>query len=279
MTSRIARASWSWRPPALTLIAAAMLLAACAGLRPGGRPPEPGTGAPTGRAAAGSGDRERPGKEREQLERERQKLEEALRKETAANRDLEDDLARLHLLLLERDAQIRVLNQKLDAAILEVVRALAKLRGLESRAEAASNLAEAEVALKLLQQDAASHERDTELRQAQQLLNMGADEFRKENYGGALYLATQAKDLIKRDRVRSEQMARVDGEVPFALPLSLRALGKSNIREGPGPGYKVVFVVEEGTAITGHSYKGQWVRVRRDDGRSGWIFYNLVGQR
>jgi len=64
--------------------------------------------------------------------------------------ELEERVARLQLLLLEKDAQVRLLNQQLEAGILEVVRAMAKLRGLDSKAEAASNLAETEIAMKSL---------------------------------------------------------------------------------------------------------------------------------
>lgn len=196
--------------------------------------------------------------QRQQLEKEHQKLEE--------------ELARHRLILLEKEAQLKVLGQKLDAAIREVVRAMAKLQGLESKAEAASNLAEAEIALNLLEREGSAREKDSDLIQANQLLKASAQEFKKENYGGALYLASQAKSLIKGEQARStsgEKMPKVEGEAPFSLPLPLRVLTKSNVREGPGPNFKIGFVVEEGARLTGRSYKGLWVRVKSEDGRWG----------
>ena len=219
--------------------------------------------------------------DRQQLDKDHRQLEEALRKQTAASQDIEDRQARQRLQLLERDMQIKALTQKLDAAITEVVRSMAKLRSLESKAEAASTLAEAEIAYKALGRDP-GREKDADLIQAEQLLKLGAQEFRKENYGGVLYLTSQAKTLIKGGQVRSpgaQNLPRVDGEIPFAVPLPLRALNKGNVREGPGPSFKVAFVVEQGTPLTGKSYKGLWVRVRGDDGRWGWIAQNLVGER
>ncbi|NIQ92292.1 MAG: hypothetical protein GWN93_26230, partial [Deltaproteobacteria bacterium] len=75
--------------------------------------------------------------------------------QTLAKRDA--SLAKLQLRLLERDAQIKQLEERLnsqqemlDEAIQEVVRAKAKLRTLESKAEAASEMAEAEIAIKAL---------------------------------------------------------------------------------------------------------------------------------
>ncbi len=219
--------------------------------------------------------------ERQQIERDRRQLESERQKLAGLQQELDERLARQRLALLERDAQIRALTQKLDAAILEVVRTMAKLRSLESRAEAASTLAEAETAFKALGRDPA-REKDADLVQAEQLLKLGAEEYRKENYGGVLYLTSQAKTLIKGGQARApagQSLPRVEGEVPFSVPLPLRALGKGNVREGPGTNFRVAFVIEDGTPLTGQSYKGTWVRVRSDDGRWGWIAHTLVGER
>jgi hypothetical protein len=201
-----------------------------------------------------------------------------LKRQTAANQELEERLARLQLALFEKDAQIKLLTQKLDAAILEVVRSLAKLRSLESKAEAASNLAETEIALKLVERDSGGR-KSPDTAQAEKLLEVAGQEFKKENYGGALYLTTQAKGLLRgAGRSSGEAVTRVDGEVLFSLPLPLRVIGRTSVREGPGQNFKVAFAVPEGAPVTGHSYKGMWVRVKSDDGRWGWLFYSQVGQ-
>src|SRR4051812_5665560 len=178
---------------------------------------------------------------------ERRSAEEAARKQTAAHKDLDEKLARMHLQALERDAEIRALNQKLEAAILEVVRAMAKLRGLSGRAEAASNLAETEIALKSIPAEVALRPKDTDLIQAQQLLRMATEEFKKQNYDGTVYLTSQVKMLIKprTDRlVKGADVAKTDGEHTLSPMLALRASNKTNVREGPGPAFKVLFVVE-----------------------------------
>src|SRR3989442_61745 len=63
---------------------------------------------------------------------------------------LEQRVARLELLVAERDAQVEDLEARLDEARQEVVRALAKLQTVASRAEAASAIAEAEIAVQAL---------------------------------------------------------------------------------------------------------------------------------
>jgi hypothetical protein len=129
---------------------------------------------------------------------------------------------------------------------------------------------------------AAGRENDPDVAQAEHLLALGGQEFRKDNYSGALYLSTQAKSLIKSGHpgpAGAERAPKVEGEVPFALPLPLRLMARGEAREGPGPNFKVAFQLPDGSPVTAQSYKGLWVRIRGDDGRSGWVRYNLVGQR
>ncbi|UCG12212.1 MAG: SH3 domain-containing protein [Deltaproteobacteria bacterium] len=217
------------------------------------------------------------------------KLQRTLEEHDATKRTLEDNLATLQWRLLEKDAQINELMERqasqqrmLDEAVVEVVRAKAKRRSLESKAEAASNMAEAEIAIKALKTQITGGEQDPEILKAEQLLKMGALEFEKENYGGALYLTSQAKGHIKIGQMRlsnRENMAPVDGEILFAQPLPLQVLKKSNLRQGPDLKHKVVTTLSKGVKVTGYSYKGQWVRIKTGDGTHGWIYQTLVGGR
>ncbi len=194
-----------------------------------------------------------------------------------AETDAARSIAQLRLRLLEQQIQNAELQKKLDDAIQEVIRANAQLQSVESRAQAASTLAEAEVALSTM--DAAAPR--PEITQAEELLQMSAAEFDNENYGGSLYLTTQAKSLIA---VASEQVSGADrpalpGEEPFAVPLPLRAVTRTNVREGPGTEFEVLFVVSPNVALVGQTYKDPWVRIRDERGRTGWIFHSLIESR
>lgn len=193
---------------------------------------------------------------------------------------LEQRIARLELLLLEREAQARDLQTRLDEARREVVRTMAKLQTVASRAEAASAIAEAEIAIQSWSASAGP-ESAPEIAQGRQLLQMSAAEFDRQNHGGALYLANQAKSLVRTGQGAGPGLrdARRPGETAFAAPLPLQATGQGNVRDGPGMGFRVLFTVERGTALTGHSWTGEWVRVSDEMGRSGWIFLTLVGRR
>jgi len=199
----------------------------------------------------------------------------------ARDTQLEQRVARLELRQLEKEAQVEELQARLDDARREVVRAMAKLQSLATRAEAASGMAEAEIALQTLRT------RGTalgvpELAQASQLLQLATAEFDKQNYGGSLYLANQAKDAAAAGQGRVASVERGSlrqGEVPFALPLRLQTAGRANVRSGPGGGFDVSFTLDGGASLTGYSYVDQWVRITDDSGRAGWIYQSLVTRR
>ena len=223
------------------------------------------------------------------------KLQQTLAEREASLETLEDTMAKLQLRLLERDAQIKQLEERLnsqqemlDEAIQEVVRAKAKLRSLESKAEAASEMAEAEIAVKTLKAQLAGQTRNPELIKAQELLKMSAQEFKKENYGGAIYLTSQAKGHIRAGQIQltgrtkvapNKRLPPIKGEVFFALPLPLQVLKTSNLREQPDLESKIITTLEQGTPLIGYSYKDKWVRVMSEDGNNGWVFQTLVGGR
>ena len=196
---------------------------------------------------------------------------------------LEQRAARLELKVLEQEAQVDELQSRLDDARREVVRAMAKLQSLATRAEAASGMAEAEIALQALRTaDGNSAPPSPEYGQGSQLLQLATTEFDQQNYAGALYLATEAKNAAAagRGRVASDdRSATRRGEVPFALPLRLQTTGRANVREGPGAGFKVLYTLETGVPIVAYSYVDQWVRIRDDSDRPGWIHQTLIDRR
>jgi alpha-D-ribose 1-methylphosphonate 5-triphosphate synthase subunit PhnH len=126
--------------------------------------------------------------------------------------EMDEKLAGPLLALLERDAQIQNLEKKLDEAVQETVRSKAKLASQESRAEAATSLAEAEVALKTLKDSVKGPERRPDYARLAQLVKTSAEELRKENYGGSLYLTNQIKAQMRelQERIEGEQQDKAD---------------------------------------------------------------------
>jgi hypothetical protein len=145
-------------------------------------------------------------------------------------------------------------------------------------------MAEAEIALKGLAERIATNDGGPpeDYLKAEALLRMSTNEFKKENYGGALYLAGQAQNKIRAFQSNlSHQVdyALAPGEILFAQPLLLKVLTRSNLRQGPSQRSKINRTLEEGTMIIGYSYKDDWIRVHTEDGSQGWVFRTLVGGR
>ncbi len=170
------------------------------------------------------------------------------------------------------------LQARLEDARRDVVRAMAKLRTLATRAEAASAMAEADVALQSLSRTGRDAQ---EIKQVRELMQQAAAEFGKQNYGGALYLANQAKTLLARSpRLDgADRGGKRPGEIAFVVPVDLQVTGPESVRDGPGTGFGVVFSVKSGAELTGRSYLGEWVRVSDEAGREGWIAHSRVERR
>jgi len=193
--------------------------------------------------------------------------------------ELEKRLAMLELRLLEKEAQVEDLEVRLVDTRTAVVRAMAKAQTATSRAEAASGMAEAEVALQSLR--AIRGQNLPETMQVTHLVKQSSLEFDRKNYGGALYLANQAKSLAVSYRARAASTNRDDprpGEKSFALPIRLKVESKGNIREGPGTNFGIAFGVDSGAVLTAFSYTEDWIRVNDERGRNGWIFRGLVAR-
>lgn len=205
--------------------------------------------------------------------------------------ELEKDIADAKMQLLANEALINELQhrcdnqqQRLDAAIIEVVRTKSRLRSIESKAEAASTIAEAEIALNALKKSTESKDEGllNEIAAADQLLKMSMDEFKTRNFGGALYLANQAKGQVRGVKMRqksSVNTADLEGENSFSRPLYLKLSKNGNLRVGPGLHQKIFRILNKGTVVTGYSHKDTWVRIETADGVSGWLFYSLLGAR
>ncbi len=205
------------------------------------------------------------------------------------NRRIENQ--RMRIAMLEKEARNRQLGVRLsfqkqmaDEAVIEVVRAKAKLRSIESRAEAASTMAETEIAIKEIKQWASMGNigSSEHLIKADALLKMSTEEFKRENYGGALYLAGQAKIQVKALKAGLEQDRlhdQISGEIPFFPPLPLKLIKRSNLRNAPDINSTIRRILDRDELVMGYSHKDEWIRVNTDFGDSGWIHQSLVDAR
>ncbi|MBI5461749.1 MAG: SH3 domain-containing protein [Gammaproteobacteria bacterium] len=196
------------------------------------------------------------------------------------------EIVQLQQVLTEKDTEIQRLRaqQNVQAKELkqttgEVARAEVKLRRLATQADAASQLAEVEVALQGVQSGAHPRRALAQLAQAQLILDAGAASFAQGDYGAAVELAAQSQeivDMVASGHRRSTPDARDAVEVPFQVPVALRTRVDSHLRAHPGRTASALGVLRQGTALQAHAYRGEWLRVRTEDGRAGWVFGTLL---
>ncbi|MEO6059171.1 MAG: SH3 domain-containing protein [Candidatus Limnocylindria bacterium] len=197
---------------------------------------------------------------------------------TVRDPETERELARARVQLLERTARLADMERRLAESTTEVVRAMARLRTLATRAEAASAIAEAEVTLQQLR-GRAGEQAPPEVAQSEAALRSASAAFDAENFGGAVYLATQAKRTTTAGRGRlaeSGDTAPRAGERPFALPVPLTTTSNANLRAAPSGSASVVSTVPAGTPLTAYSYEQDWLKVSTAQGLSGWVNQSVV---
>ena len=204
---------------------------------------------------------------------------------------MEREIADLEIQLLQQDAltielQRRAISRqkRLDSAITEVVRTKSKLRSIESKAEAASTIAEAEIAVKTTKSrvEVGDREKMEALEKAEHLLKQSAVEFEAHNYGGALYLAVQSKNQVgtlDQGVQGRDTGVKLAGERGFDQPLPLKLTKNTNLRAGPGLTHSIRSTLNSDTLIIGYGYKDDWIRIETEEGQSGWVHQSLVMAR
>jgi hypothetical protein len=190
---------------------------------------------------------------------------------------LRDEVAELEFQVLERNAHILDLEARLDEAMQEAVRSMARVQTATGRAEAASALAEAEIAIENLRNRPQSGS-SIDLKNAETMLTQSTDAFNGGNFGGAAYLSAEATKQARLGASRFDRSRQPDEEL-FLRPVQLTATTRSNVRAGPGTGHPILFTVDGGSELIGHAHQGRWIRISNSEGEEGWIFQPLVRGR
>ncbi len=217
-------------------------------------------------------------------------LDAAVRKPTCPScEEQTHEIARLRQDLANREAELRDLrsNQRDQVKVLqestrEVTRAKVKLRRLATQADAASYIAEVEVALDSLRASLGATSTVPLMVLAQGILESTAAPFAQGDYGGAMDRAAQAEQLIALvadNQVRPGSPPRVPREVPLRVAVPLKVTVDSKLRRQPLGKAPVVGVLKKDSRLVAHVYKGSWMQVETEDGRSGWVDQTRLGAR
>jgi hypothetical protein len=199
------------------------------------------------------------------------------------------EIARLRQELATREAELRDLrsNQRDQAKVLqestrEVTRVKVRLRRLATQADAASYIAEVEVAMATLRSSLGAKATSPLMMLAQGILASTAAPFAQGDYGATMDIAAQAEQLlalVAHYEVRPGSRDRVPGEVPLQLAIPLKANVDSEMRRQPLARSPVVDMLKKDVLVVARAYKSPWMQVETDDGRAGWVEQRRLGPR
>jgi hypothetical protein len=201
--------------------------------------------------------------------------------------DRSDEIARLRQELAARDAELKELRasqreqvKAVQESTREVTRARARMRRLATQADAASYMAEVEVALDAAQQSTAAAQSPL-LGLAQAFLDAAQAPFAQGDYGMAMERAAQAEQLVAAaaEKAALGPRSRVAGEVLLQVRIPFKAKSESRLRREPAQGAAVVATLPKDTAVVAHAYKDAWMRVETEDGRFGWLQQDNLAAR
>ena len=164
----------------------------------------------------------------------------------------------------------------------EVTRAKVRLRRLATQADAASYIAEVEVAMESLRASRGATATVPLIVLARGILESTAAPFAQGDYGAAMDRAAQAEQLIAsvaHPRARPRSRPPVPGQVPLQVEIPLKVTSDSHLRRQPLRAARVVGVLKKDSPLVAHAYKGRWMLVTTESGRSGWIDQMRLGAR
>ena len=203
--------------------------------------------------------------------------------------DQHREIARLRQDLAGREAELRDLRASqrdqvkvIQESTRETTRAKVKLRRLATQAEAASYIAEVEVALESARAMRGAAATPPLIELAEAMIAATSAPFAQGDFGAAMDRAAQAEQLlaVATDlQGRAKPRARASGEVLLQVPIPLRVTGETRLRRQPVRSAPVAAVLPKESPVVARAYQGSWLRVESDDGRSGWVEPSQLGAR
>jgi hypothetical protein len=117
----------------------------------------------------------------------------AEREARASASDVAERLRKSEEQRIRQEKRIALLMRDLEVAETEIIRTKARLKGIETKAEASSAIAEARILVGRLEPKTRADARTS----AQQAIDRAEELLLEENYGAALFFATKAQQIAK----------------------------------------------------------------------------------
>jgi hypothetical protein len=171
------------------------------------------------------------------------------------------------------EERVVLLLRDLELTETEIIRTKARLKGIETRAEASSAIAEARILAGRLDPRA----RAATLGLCNENIAKAEQQLGQVNYGAAVFFAMKAQDIAKKAQEASDPGRHLTPEDERPAPqTSYRVKAKTaNIRKGPDVSEEVVAEAPEGSTLEATTVKGDWVKVTYG-GVTGWVSRSVV---
>lgn len=200
----------------------------------------------------------------------------------------QSEIERLQQLLAEKEALIRSQQahqqdqaRELQATTSQATRAQIKLRRMATQPDAASTLAEVEVAMETLKSSKTTAAQQALQSQAQRLLDAASAAYAKDDFATAVDRATQSREII--DMVKGQPAGNASSArrvaVTFQAPIPLRTRIDCNLRHLPRGNAAIRKVLKKNSTLMALAYQGNWLRIQTEDGDTGWVLNTLVEAR
>lgn len=169
------------------------------------------------------------------------------------------------------EERVAVLQRTLDVTETEVIRAKAKLKGLETKAEASSAIAEARILMRRLQEDKGRS--SPSLNMSQDKLDLAVEKLGDGDYSLAAFYALQAQEILEQVR----RGVPVDPDPERAPPKRqyVVQVASANIRKTPSTGAAVIGKAPKGATLEALGARSEWVKVRYNE-VEGWVSRSLL---
>ena len=173
------------------------------------------------------------------------------------------------------EERVALLQRDLELTETEIIRTKARLKGIETRAEASSAIAEARILAGRLDPKARAATValcNENIAKAEQQLSASPP-----NYGAAVFFAMKSQDIAKKAQEATDptRHTTAEDERPSPQP-TFRVKAKSaNIRKGPDVTEEVLGEAPEGSVLEASAVKGDWVKVTYN-GTTGWVSRALL---
>ena len=172
---------------------------------------------------------------------------------------------------IDRAAQLELEVERLRADLLAAEEAMVAiesgLRGVHSRADAVSTLAESRIAVERASRNVPW--RRERVSEARQKLEEAERQFQAGHTGSAVFFASRARRIAAALDAEARRVA----STPGARFINGRRV---NLRAGPSTEDRILHVLVGSTPVFPEREDGEWVLVLTPSGQAGWVHRSLL---